>query len=172
MHDYLADHGWTMLDGEIVDGPGGTTLLGVDDPRSSGLGTWRDETGLSFAEVERAARRRRLRHRRAGDHDARPRRQPRPARRSTAAAPTWSLGGHLHVRVGPARVVGPNGEIGYTYTTGTTGGAAYAIAIGSKPRRAADVSLVTYRDGRPVGLQWVTLQPNGVFEVGDWLPLV
>ena len=29
-----------MLDGEVVhDGPAGTTLLGVDDPRSSGLGT-------------------------------------------------------------------------------------------------------------------------------------
>ena len=66
VHDYLRDHGWTMLDGEVVDGPGGTSLLGVDDPRSSGLGNWRDETGLTFAEVERAAGRRRLRGRRAG----------------------------------------------------------------------------------------------------------
>ncbi len=49
--DYLAEHGWTMLDGEVVDGPGGSTLLGVADPRSSGLGSWRDETGLSFEEV-------------------------------------------------------------------------------------------------------------------------
>ena len=32
---YLADQGWTMLDGEVVDAPGGGTLLGVDDPRSA-----------------------------------------------------------------------------------------------------------------------------------------
>ena len=30
---YLADEGWTMLDGEVVDAPWGGTLLGVDDPR-------------------------------------------------------------------------------------------------------------------------------------------
>ena len=75
------------------------------------------------------------------------------------------LGGHLHVRSGPQRVTGENGQVGYTYTTGTTGGAAYAIALGSKPRRDAGVSLVTYRDGRPAGIQWVTLQTNGVFDV-------
>ena len=49
--DYLADLGWTMLDGEVIDGPGEATLLGVNDPRSSGLGNWRDESGLSFGEV-------------------------------------------------------------------------------------------------------------------------
>ena len=32
-------------------GPAASRLLGVDDPRSSGLGNWRDETGLSFDEV-------------------------------------------------------------------------------------------------------------------------
>ena len=71
------------------------------------------------------------------------------------------LAGHLHVVVGPERVVGENGQIGYRFTTGTTGGAAYAIAIGTKPRRDATVTLVTYRDGRPVGLQWVSLSPLG-----------
>ena len=76
------------------------------------------------------------------------------------------LGGHLHVQVGPTRVIGENGQAGYSYTTGTTGGAAYAIAIGSKPRREAEVTLVTYADGRPVGLQPVVLQTNGVFRVG------
>ena len=71
------------------------------------------------------------------------------------------VGGHLHVQVGPTRVVGANGRAGYTYTNGTTGGAAYAIAVGSKPRRDAEVTLVTYRDGRPVGLQPVVLQTDG-----------
>ena len=48
---HLADHGWTVLDGEVVEGPGGGPMLGVADPRSSGLGNWRDETGLTFEEV-------------------------------------------------------------------------------------------------------------------------
>ncbi|MBD3996917.1 metallophosphoesterase, partial [Xanthomonas citri pv. citri] len=60
------------------------------------------------------------------------------------------LGGHTHVQAGPDVVTGEGGSTGYTWTNGTTGGAAYAIAIGSKPRRDADVSLVTYADGRPI----------------------
>ena len=47
------------------------------------------------------------------------------------------LAGHLHVQKGPTRVVGTNGKAGYSYTNGTTGGAAYAIALGQQaaPRR-------------------------------------
>ena len=82
------------------------------------------------------------------------------------------VSGHVHVQVGPDRVVGENGKAGYAYTNGTTGGAAYAIAVGSKLRRPAEVTLVTYaEDGRPVGLQPVTLQTNGIFEVGDYIVL-
>ncbi|GAA1165772.1 metallophosphoesterase [Nocardioides aquiterrae] len=167
---YLADHDWTMLDGEVVDGPAGTTLLGVDDPRSSGLGNWRDETGLTFADVEN----------RIADAacDADPRvttilvHDANLGREALArGCAELVLGGHTHVRAGPDRVEGANGEVGYTYTTGTAGGAAYAIALGSKPRRAADISLVTYKDGHPFGIQWVTLQTTGVFEVGNWVPL-
>ena len=78
------------------------------------------------------------------------------------------VGGHLHVQAGPTRVEGENGAVGYTYTNGTTGGAAYAIAARQQaaPRRPS-VTLVTYRDGRPVGIQPVTLQTTGAFEVGD-----
>ena len=53
--------------------------------------------------------------------------------------------------VGPDAVESEDGRVGYSFTTGTTGGAAYAIAIGTKPRRDATVALVTYREGRPVG---------------------
>lgn len=170
VHTYLADHGWTMLDGEVVDGPAGTTLLGVDDPRSSGLGNWRDESGLTFAEVaDRIADA-------ACDSDARVTTiLVHDANLGDAALERGCadlvLGGHTHVRAGPDRVRGSNGETGYTYTTGTAGGAAYAIALGSKPRRPADISLVTYRDGRPAGLQWVTLQTDGTFRTADWVPL-
>ena len=72
---------------------------------------------------------------------------------------------------GPTQVVGENGEVGYRYTNGTTGGAAYAIAVGSKPRRQASVTLVTYRDGRPAGVQPVTVQTTGEFEVGLYTEL-
>ena len=48
---------------------------------------------------------------------------------------------------------------------------AYAIAIGSKLRRPASIGLVTYRDGRPVGIQSITLQPNGRYDVAPWAPL-
>ena len=52
VRSYLSDLGWTYFDdGEVVDGPGDTRILGVDDPRSSGLGNWQDETGLTFGEV-------------------------------------------------------------------------------------------------------------------------
>ena len=81
------------------------------------------------------------------------------------------VGGHTHVQAGPDPVVGDDGAIGYTWTNGTTGGAAYAIALGSKPRRDADVSLVTYADGRPVGLQWVRLRTDGSWLVGDYSPI-
>jgi hypothetical protein len=170
VHEYLADHGWTMLDGEVINGPADTTLLGVDDPRSSGLGSWRDETGLSFGDVEQriadAACASDERVTTILVHDTNLGREA-----LARGCADLVLGGHTHVRSGPSRVDGENGEVGYSFTTGTTGGAAYAIALGSKPRRNADVSLVTYRDGRPAGLQWVTLQPNGVYQVGEYTPL-
>lgn len=169
---YLADLGWTVLNGEPVDGPGGVRLLGVGDPRSSGLGSWRDETGLSFAEVESRVADAAC----AADDDGK--------RISTVLVHDTNLGrealsrgctdlvvgGHVHVRSGPTPVVGEAGS-GTTYTTGTTGGAAYAVALGSKPRRAAEVSLLTYRDGVPVGVQSVLLQTDGTFEVRGYAEL-
>ncbi|WP_241238290.1 metallophosphoesterase [Nocardioides pantholopis] len=179
---YLADLGWTMLDGEVVEGPDGSTLLGVDDPRSSGLGSWRDETGLSFEEVgdrlaDAACAAAEDEGQRVGTvlvHDANLGREA--LRRGCV---DLVVGGHLHVQSGPDPIVAEGGDsgnegaggVGWTYTTGTTGGAAYAIAVGSKIRRAAQVSLLTYRDGRPVGIQAVDLQTNGRFEVGDYVAL-
>ncbi len=167
--DYLDGLGWEVLDGEVVDGPGGGPLIGVPDPRSSGLGNWRDETGLSFAEVgerfsdaicgaeERVAT--------VLVHDVNLAREA-----MEAGCADLVVGGHVHVKVGPTLVEGTEGS-GYRFTTGTTGGAAYAIAIGSKPRRDAMVSLITYRDGRPAGIQPVTLQTNGTFLVEEYVEL-
>jgi hypothetical protein len=170
---YLADEGWTMLDGEAVDAPWGGTLLGVDDPRSSGLGSWRDESGLSFTEVGERLADAACAAAEDGErvstvlvHDANLGREA-----LTRGCVDLVLGGHTHVQAGPEAVEGEDGATGFTWTNGTTGGAAYAIALGSKPRRDADVSLVTYADGRPVGLQWVRLRTDGSWLVGDWEPI-
>ena len=170
---HLADHGWTVLDGEVVEGPGGGRILGVNDPRSSGLGSWRDETDLTFEEVADRLADAACEADEEGEriatllvHDAN---LGDPALERGCA--DLVLAGHLHVRRGPTAVTGENGEIGYSFTTGTTGGAAYAIALGSKPRRDADIGLVTYRDGVPVGIQSVLLQTDGEFVVGDFVTL-
>jgi hypothetical protein len=168
---YLEDLGWDVAAREVVEGPGGGRLLAWNDPRSSGLGNWRDQPGLSIEEIGAQIADR------ACDS---------PQRVNTVLVHDSDMGtealsrgcvdlvvsGHVHVQVGPDRVVGENGRAGYAYTNGTTGGAAYAIAVGSKLRRPAEVTLVTYaEDGRPVGIQPVTLQTNGVFEVGDYVVL-
>lgn len=170
---HLSDLGWTYFDGQVIDGPGESRILGVDDPRSSGLGNWRNESGLSFGEVEDRLTEETCASDEAGDrvntllvHDAN-------LGRGALAEGCVDLvvGGHTHVQSGPTEVVGSNGEPGYTYTVGTTGGAAYAIATGSKPRRQAGVALITYEDGRPIGVQSVGLETNGAYVVGDYVPL-
>jgi hypothetical protein len=175
--DFVVEHldrlGFTMLDGEVVEGPGDIRLLGASDVRSSGLGAWRDERGVSFAEQQLLLA------------DLACERDSEGERVSTMLVHDANSGrialergcvdlvvaGHLHYQVGPERVDGTNGRVGYTYTSGTTGGAAYAVAIGSKLRRDAQVSLVTYADGRPAGIQPVTIRTNGDFVVGDYVPL-
>jgi hypothetical protein len=165
--------GFTVLDGEPVDGPADIRLIGISDPRSSGLGNWRDESGLSFDEVTDRIADAACAANDDGEristlvvHDAN-----NGAQALERGCVDLVLAGHLHVIVGPDAVTGDNGSVGYRYTTGTTGGAAYAIAIGTKPRRDATVSLVTYRSGRPVGLQWVSLSPIGTFSVGPYTEL-
>ncbi len=168
--DYLGGLGWTVLDGSTEEGPGGGTLVGAPDPRSSGLGSWRDETGLSFSEVgdrlsdEVCAAEERINTLLVHDVNL-------AADALERGCVDLVVGGHVHVKIGPEEVRAVGGAVGYRYTNGTTGGAAYAIAIGSKPRRDAMVSLITYRDGLPVAVQSVTLQTNGTFAVGEYVTL-
>jgi len=166
--------GFTTLDGEVVEGPDGVRLLGASDVRSSGLGSWLDERGISFEEQRQRLADVACAEDAKGEriatllvHDANSGREA-----LARGCVDLVLGGHLHVQVGPTEVVGENGRVGYTYTTGTTGGAAYALAIGSKLRRDAMVTLVTYRDGRPVGIQPVVVRTTGEFVVGDYVDLV
>ncbi len=173
VQDYLDARGWIMMDGEVVDGPGASRMLGVPDPRSSGFGSLRRERELSFGEqsdlLADAACEADARGERVSTllvHDTN---QGRPALERGCV--DLVLGGHLHVTVGPVPTRGEGGRVGWTFINGTTGGAAYAIAVGSKIRRTAAMSLVTYRDGRPVGVQDVALRTDGVFEVGDFTEL-
>jgi len=78
------------------------------------------------------------------------------------------LSGHLHRQVGPEAVVADDGHVATTFTNGTTGGAAFAIALGSKLRRPAQMTLVTYRDGTPVGLQPIDITTGATFVVQPW----
>jgi hypothetical protein len=165
--------GFTTLDGTVVDGLDGLRLLGVSDPRSSGLGTWRDERGISFSEQEHRLADLACEHDADGDrvgtllvHDANSGREA-----LERGCVDLVLAGHLHEQVGPTSRTGANGKVGFSYTNGTTGGAAYAVAIGSKLRRDAQITLVTYRDGAPVGLQPVTVRTLGEFSVGEFVPL-
>jgi predicted phosphodiesterase len=170
---HLASLGWTHLDGEAVEPFGGVRITGVDDPRSSGLGTWREETDLSFAEVKERIAEDVCELDEQGEriatlllHDAN-----LGATALARGCTDLVLAGHLHAQVGPERVLGENGEFGYTYTNGTTGGAAYAIAIGSKLRRDAQFTFVTYNDSRPVGIQPVTVRTTGQLVVADYIEL-
>jgi hypothetical protein len=167
---YLHDRGWITASVEPVPGPGGGTFLSFDDPRSSGLGNWRDEPGPSVEELSlliadvACESEERVNTLLVHDQDM-----------GTVALDRGCVdlvvSGHQHVQLGPTRVPGENGELGYAYTNGTTGGAAYAIAVGSKLRRPAQVTLVTYREGRPVGLQPVMVQTSGELEAGDYIDL-
>ena len=68
-------------------------------------------------------------------------------------------------------MTGLNGRATTTLTTGTTGGAVYAFALGSKLRRTAEVTIVTFSDGVPVGLQPVTFDSGGRTRVADYVPI-
>ncbi len=174
VRSYLGDLGWAYFDdGELVDGPGDTRILGVDDPRSSGLGNWRNETGVSFGEVRSRLADAACEAEEDGDrvdtllvHDAN-----LGDEALERGCVDLVVGGHTHTQFGPELVVGENGERGYTYTVGTAGGAAYAIALGSKLRRPAGFALITYRDGEPAGIQTLSVLTTGRFTIDPYVEL-
>lgn len=164
----MSELGFTVLDGEPVD-VAGIRFLGDADPRASSYtptvaaqGETVEEQADRLADVACAD----------GEistvlvHD--PVAGAEVAERGCA---DLVLSGHLHRQVGPTAVVGDDGRVTTTYTGGTTGGAAFAIALGSKLRRPAQLTLVTYRDGEPIGLQPIDVTTGGTFEVQAWQPL-
>jgi predicted phosphodiesterase len=170
---YLAKRGWTHLDHKATE-KFGVRFYGVDDPRASGLGafipvkgpTFEEETATTADEVckldedgERVAT--------LVVHDASMGREA-----LDRGCVDLVVGGHLHVQVGPDRVVGSNGKVGYTYTNGTTGGAAFAVAAVGQLRREAEFTFLTYADGRPVGIQPVRVSTHGAITVDPYVPLL
>ncbi|MRJ75782.1 metallophosphoesterase [Aeromicrobium sp. SMF47] len=168
----MKDKGFTLLDGKPVT-VGGVRFIGSSDPRSSGLtagyfGDAEDNAAALAAqdeELTRAACE-------AGDVSVIAVHSPSSAKKAAASGcADLVLSGHLHRQVGPTTAVGENGRSTTTLTTGSTGGAAYAFALGSKLRRTAQATIVTFRDGRPVGLQPVDFEPGGDVVPQAYTPL-
>ena len=168
----MEDKGFTLLKGKptTVDG---VRFLGSSDPRSSGLthGYNGDESdNISAIRAQDT----KLTKAACDDAEVNVIAVHSPASVKKAAQSGCAdlvLTGHLHRQVGPTRMTGLNGRATTTLTTGTTGGAVYAFALGSKLRRTAEVTIVTFSDGVPVGLQPVTFDSGGRTRVADYVPI-
>lgn len=162
------DAGFAVLDGEPVDVEG-IRFLGDHDPRSSGLTAQiqpGDETLAEQAE--------RLTEVACADGDVSTLLVHSPSSGLAAAEAgcvDLMVSGHVHRQIGPTTVVAEDGSESTTYSNGTTGGAAFAFALGSALRREAQVTLLTYRDGVPVGIQPVPIATDGTITVLDYIEL-
>ncbi len=165
---YLAGLGWHVLDGNPEE-IGGITWLGDADPRSSGLGDWVDSNGETISEQsERLA------------EVACSVEEPLTIATHTTASAEGALvegcvdlaiGGHRHYQIGPDEVKSSSGNIGVKYTNGTTGGAVFTFALTDKIKKDAQVTLITYKDGAPIGLQPVTITTSGEYIVQPFYEL-
>lgn len=165
--------GFNVLDGKPID-IDGIRFLGSSDPRSSGLtaGYSGDESdsiaaiGKQDEELTKAA---------CDDGSVSVLIAHSPSAVKQAAASgcvDLVLTGHLHRQVGPDVVLGTNGRNTVTLSTGSTGGAVYAFALGSKLRRPAQATVVTFKDGGPVGLQPVDFLTGGDVTAQAYVPIV
>jgi hypothetical protein len=164
----MSELGFVVLDDEPVNVQG-IRFLGDADPRGTGL-TANISQGVESV-TEQAARLTRI----ACDdgeistvlvHSA-----SSGAGVAEAGCADLVLSGHLHRQVGPQTVTAPDGSRTTTYTNGTTGGAAYAFALGTTLRQSAQLTLITYRDGEPIGLQPVDINTGGDINVREWIRL-
>lgn len=161
---------FTVLDSKPVEVEG-IRFLGDSDPTSTGLGTADTPGDETTAEQSK----------RLADIACE---QPEDKRISTflvhdpssfqdtanRGCASLLLSGHLHRQVGPETKVVDSKAV-TTFTNGTTGGAAYAFALGYTLRRPGQVTLITYAKGEPIGLQTVTAELTGEVTVGAYDPL-
>ncbi len=164
--DAYQDQGFTVLSGE-PETVEGITFLGDSDVRASGLVAGRtefdetdEEQGERLANVACDS----------GDVSTLVVHGP-TAGKATAESGCVDLvlSGHAHRQIGPDTTYSIDGRPTTAYTNGTTGGAAYAFALGSALRRPAEVTLITYHDGRPIGLQPVAFTTDGLISVRPWV---
>lgn len=168
----MKDKGFTVLDDEPVE-VDGVRFLGSSDPRSSGLTAgYEGDPKANSTAIKRQDEKLTDIACEAGDVSVIAVHSPSSAKQAGASGCVdLVLSGHLHRQVGPTTVVGANGRSTTSLSTASTGGAVYAFALGTKLRRDAQVTVVTFADGLPVGLQIVTFAPGGILDVGDYLPL-
>lgn len=162
---------FVLLDGEPVDVEG-VRIIGESDPRSSGLTAgYNGNEGDNIAAI--TEQNTALAEAACEDGEITVLATHSSASAKAAVAQGCAdiaISGHLHRQVGPTSTVGPNGTT-TAVSIGSTGGAVYAFALGTKLRRDAQVAVLTFEDGRAVGLQIVTFKPGAVIEVGDYTPL-
>jgi predicted phosphodiesterase len=168
----MHDKGFTVLDDKPVT-VAGVRFLGSSDPRSSGLTAGysgdASDNGAALRAQDEALTKAACDD---GAVDVIAVHSPSSAKQAAASGcADLVLSGHLHRQVGPTVITGANGRSTTTLTTASTGGAVYAFALGSKLRRNAQVTIVTFADGQPVGLQPVTFAPGGIIEVADYSPI-
>ncbi|WP_229052962.1 metallophosphoesterase [Aeromicrobium sp. Leaf350] len=169
---HMEEKGFQLLKGEPVT-IDGVRFIGDSDPRSSGLTKGytgdEDDNIAAIKEQDQA-----LTEAACDDGEV-----AVALVHSAAAARELSesgcvdliLSGHLHRQVGPDVVVSDDGESTVTLTTGTTGGAIYAFALGTGLRREAQMTLVTFENGVPVGLQLVDIDTGGGITPQEYVTL-
>jgi predicted phosphodiesterase len=170
IEDAMRKNKFTVLDGKPVEIEG-IRFLGDSDPTRTGLGSADTAGDETTAEQSR----------RLADVACE---QPEDERISTflvhdpasfqdtanRGCASLLLSGHLHRQVGPETKIVDSLPV-TTFTNGTTGGAAYAFALGYTLRRPGEVTLITYAKGQPIGLQTVTAELTGEVKVGTYKPL-
>ncbi|MFC0625194.1 metallophosphoesterase family protein [Kribbella deserti] len=163
-------NGFTVLEGKPVEVEG-IRFLGDNDPTSTGLGS--SDTPGKETVAEQSERLAQVACEQDEDqristmvvHD--PGSGTETANRGCA---TLVVSGHMHRQIGP-ETKEIEGRQTTTFTNGTTGGAAYAFALGYTLRRQAQVTLITYEDGVPVGMQPVTFELTGELTIGSYRPI-
>lgn len=167
--DEMEQAGFTVLDGEPVE-VAGIWFLGAPDPRVSGFGAGAAAGAVPFDDVAASLVEPACADERVSTVLVHSPTIGLPVAESGCV--DLVLSGHLHRQVGPDRVTAFDGRTTTTYTNGTTGGAAYAFALGSALRRPAQLTLVTFDGGRPRGLQPVDIDIDGSIEVQPYHALV
>lgn len=164
--DGYREAGFTVLDGEPVDVEG-IRFLGDSDPRSSGLTARTDPGDETPEEQGERSPRWRARTTTSARCSCTPR-APVSRLRSLAASTSWSAVTSIARSVRPRSSPRTATE---ARRTATARPAAFAFALGSALRRDAQVTLLTYRGGRPVGIQPVPIATDGTISVLDYIEL-